>query len=119
MSISKATAATAAVIASLAMVTFSGTAQATPKGGPVSEVTPQSCIHASGGEWCQGRTTVMPGVQLCWSDYFHPTKYHSSTVQLAGDSQKSYNKAGEWSAASLKGGQAYRCYTYYDDDATL
>ncbi|MFG2359709.1 lactococcin 972 family bacteriocin [Streptomyces sp. NPDC048521] len=48
-----------------------------------STVTPQACINASGGNWCYGYNLTANG-KYCYSNYYHPTKMHHSTVKISG-----------------------------------
>ncbi|MFH8620864.1 lactococcin 972 family bacteriocin [Streptomyces vietnamensis] len=77
-----------------------------------------ACLSPStGGTWCYGWYTVevSPGVfhKYCYSNYAQDTKYHSSTVQIAGYTRKVYANAGYVSNANLTEGLAYTCSTYY------
>ena len=43
----------------------------------------QACIGASGGNWCYGYNLTSDG-KYCYSNYYHATKMHHSTVKIAG-----------------------------------
>lgn len=75
-------------------------------------VRPMTTIEAGGGQWSYGSYTVVGG-QYCYSNYYHATAMHGSTVQMAGDSVKSVEAAGRTTYANITRGQAYTCKTYY------
>ncbi|MFE7579200.1 lactococcin 972 family bacteriocin [Streptomyces sp. NPDC057521] len=83
---------------------------------PLSE----ACVNASGGDWCYGwyTTEVSTGVfhKYCYSNYYHYTKGHSSTVKIAGATKKDWAAANSTSNAHLTAGFAYTCSTYYSID---
>lgn len=81
----------------------------------------QACLSpSSGGTWCYGwyAKEVSPGVinKYCYSNYYHQTKGHSSTVKLAGSTRRAWAAAGNTSNANLTAGLAYTCSTYYSVD---
>ncbi|MEV1052479.1 lactococcin 972 family bacteriocin [Streptomyces sp. NPDC049887] len=81
----------------------------------------EACVNpSSGGTWCYGwyTTEVSPGVfhKRCYSNYYHLTKGHSSTVKIAGGTHRAWAAARSTSQASLTGGHGYTCYTYYSVD---
>ncbi|MEV6653047.1 lactococcin 972 family bacteriocin [Streptomyces sp. NPDC051219] len=85
--------------------------------------SPQSeaCLSpSSGGTWCYGwyAREVSAGVvnKYCYSNYYHHTKGHSSTVKLAGKTRRAWAAAGNTSNANLTAGLAYTCSTYYSVD---
>ncbi|MBT3074573.1 lactococcin 972 family bacteriocin [Streptomyces sp. CYG20] len=75
---------------------------------PMSE----ACVNASGGKWCYGWYGVSNG-KHCYSNYYHYTKYHDSSVKIGKGSLKAAAKPNQTSQASLEAGLAYTCYTYY------
>ncbi|WP_244162774.1 lactococcin 972 family bacteriocin [Streptomyces bungoensis] len=77
-----------------------------------SSATPKACVGASGGTWCYGYDLNTDG-KYCYSNYYHPTKIHRSTVKIAGGSLTAGAYAGETSYAHLTAGAGYTCYTYY------
>ncbi|MEV7364530.1 lactococcin 972 family bacteriocin [Streptomyces sp. NPDC091299] len=77
--------------------------------------TPLACIGASGGNWCYGYDYVTAG-KYCYSNYYHSTKQHHSTVKIAGGSTSAYAFAGQTSYANRTAGAAYTCETYYSVD---
>ncbi|WP_330239999.1 lactococcin 972 family bacteriocin [Streptomyces sp. NBC_00525] len=83
---------------------------------PLSE----ACVNASGGKWCYGwyTTEVSTGNfrKYCYSNYYHYTKGHSSTVKIAGGTNKDWAPANGTSNAHLTAGFAYTCSTYYSID---
>ncbi|MER6504445.1 lactococcin 972 family bacteriocin [Streptomyces sp. NPDC001455] len=85
--------------------------------GPLSE----ACVSpSSGGTWCYGwySKEVSPGVinKYCYSNYYHRTKGHSSTVKLAGNTRSAWAAANKTSNANLTAGLAYTCSSYYSVD---
>ncbi|MFC4517244.1 lactococcin 972 family bacteriocin [Streptomyces ehimensis] len=82
---------------------------------------PEACVSpSSGGTWCYGwyTTEVSPGVfnKYCYSNYWHKTMGHASTVKMAGSTRRDHAWAGEESNANLTAGLAYTCSTYYSVD---
>ncbi|MFK4148895.1 lactococcin 972 family bacteriocin [Streptomyces sp. NPDC004065] len=77
-----------------------------------SASTAQACIGASGGKWCYGYDLTTDG-KYCYSNYYHSTKLHRSTVKMAGGSYTAGARAGETSYAHMTAGAAYTCSTYY------
>ncbi|MFE2922868.1 lactococcin 972 family bacteriocin [Streptomyces goshikiensis] len=76
-------------------------------------------VPASGGKWCYGwyLTGVDATQKRCYSNYYHGSKTHSSSVKIGG----SYINSGKTSPnnianASWTTGAAYTCYTYYSID---
>ncbi len=80
-----------------------------------STVTPKACIGASGGNWCYGYNLTSDG-KYCYSNYYHPTKMHHSTVKIAGGSNTAHAFAGQTSYANRTAGAAYTCETFYSLD---
>lgn len=119
----KVRASQAAAIASLASFMLVGAAsgaQAASGGGAVPAssggVGIAACESASGGTWCHG-TAADGALKECYSNYSHPSNYHSSTAVMASLTDKGYANAGYFSYASVTAGWAYTCYTYYNDQA--
>ncbi|WP_371799506.1 lactococcin 972 family bacteriocin [Streptomyces sp. NBC_01707] len=87
--------------------------------GSVSPLS-EACVSASGGNWCYGwyTTEVSTGVfnKYCYSNYYHYTKSHASTVKIAGGTRKDTAPANATSNAHLTAGLAYTCSTYYSID---
>ncbi|MEU6513679.1 lactococcin 972 family bacteriocin [Streptomyces sp. NPDC046978] len=75
-------------------------------------VRPMTIIEVGGGTWSYGWNAVTGG-KYCYSNYYHGSVQHGSTVKIAGDSLKSVVVAGETSNAHLTRGAAYTCETYY------
>jgi hypothetical protein len=80
-----------------------------------SAVTPQACIGASGGNWCYGYNLTTDG-KYCYSNYYHSTEFHHSTVKIGGGTISGYAAPGKTSYANLTAGAAYTCNTYYSLD---
>ncbi|WP_431520211.1 lactococcin 972 family bacteriocin [Bifidobacterium pseudolongum] len=69
---------------------------------PLAEAFP-----VEGGTWQYGRNLVK-----AWSNYYHPTKPHASTVTSGNKRSVSANtRAGYWSYATLNG--FYSSANYY------
>ncbi|MEU2395542.1 lactococcin 972 family bacteriocin [Streptomyces sp. NPDC007369] len=76
----------------------------------------EACVPASGGNWCYGwyLTGVDATQKRCYSNYYHYSRSHRSSVKLAGVTVHSGVKApNETANASRIAGAAYTCYTYY------
>ncbi|MEU5439107.1 lactococcin 972 family bacteriocin [Streptomyces sp. NPDC020719] len=75
------------------------------------------CTNPSaGGTWCYGWYLSTSGGQTlkkCYSNYYHPSQYHTSTAEMNGDTDRSGAVAGDVSQASIRAGLIYRCSTYY------
>ncbi|MFF8929973.1 lactococcin 972 family bacteriocin [Streptomyces longwoodensis] len=80
-----------------------------------STVSPQGCVSASGGNWCYGYNITTDG-KYCYSNYYHATKMHHSTVKIGGGSNSAYAFAGQTSSAHRTAGTSYTCETYYSVD---
>lgn len=74
--------------------------------------TTQTVVPASGGTWSYG-WELRNNLKYCYSNYFHNTKYHSSSVTLAGTHLTGTAAPGGTSNAHLSAGLAYTCSTYY------
>ncbi|BCY09097.1 lactococcin 972 family bacteriocin [Actinoplanes sp. L3-i22] len=119
----KAGAKKTAAIASLAgfiLVGSASSAQAASGGGalPTSSggVSPAACSQVSGGTWCRG-SEASGVLKHCYSNYSHPTNYHSSTTVMGSATDKGYANAGYFSYSGATGGWAYTCYAYYNSNA--
>jgi len=69
-----------------------------------------------GGTWNYG-TSISGDNKTVWSNYVHPTNYHSSTAIIASKNVKRYANAGHWSNASATAAKKYTGYTYYNPNA--
>ena len=76
--------------------------------GSRSQVQPLAeGFPAEGGTWQYGRNLIK-----AWSNYFHPSKVHASTVTSGNKKSVSPNtRAGYWSYATLNG--FYSTANYY------
>jgi len=92
----------------------------TPHGGfvaiPLDTVTPNTCTSPQGvgDSWCYGTSYAPDGTKTCYSNYTHPTKYHSATAKIGSSTQKSYAQAGRTANATAYGGSGATCYAYWD-----
>lgn len=68
--------------------------------------------NVGGGTWNYG-TERNDGFKGCYSQYTHPSKYHSSTAIIASSNNKAYANAGNWSYAYSTAGWAYTCHVYW------
>ncbi|AWW43211.1 lactococcin 972 family bacteriocin [Streptomyces cadmiisoli] len=75
-------------------------------------VTPMTVLDIGGGTWSYGKNLTTDG-QYCYSNYYHPTVKHGSTVQVASWEDKQIVAKGLWSYANITAGAAYTCKTYY------
>ncbi|WP_051838379.1 lactococcin 972 family bacteriocin [Streptomyces sp. NRRL WC-3742] len=71
-----------------------------------------STVNVGGGTWNYG-TEPNGGFKGCYSQYTHPSKYHSSTAIIASSNDKGYANAGSWSYAYATAGWAYTCNVYW------
>lgn len=77
------------------------------------------CSATGGGTWCNG-TSLQPGsggIKNCYSNYVHPSNYHSSTAVLGPSNSKRFASAGYWSNANVIDGLQHTCYTYWNNQA--
>ncbi len=117
----KVRASQAIAVASLAgfmLVGGTAGAQAASGGGatPSGGFSPAACSSTGGGTWCRG-TSADGVLKRCYSNYSHPSNYHSSTAVLASGTDKGYANAGYFSYADVTAGWAYTCYTYWNNAA--
>ncbi|MFD7665591.1 lactococcin 972 family bacteriocin [Streptomyces sp. NPDC059788] len=76
-----------------------------------------ACVSAGGGKWCYGWYAADSDGKYCYSNYLHGSKWHSSSVKIAGISRSSGSvRPGSPSNANRTAGYAYTCYTYYSID---
>ncbi|MFG3662588.1 lactococcin 972 family bacteriocin [Streptomyces sp. NPDC047706] len=80
--------------------------------GSEGGVTPMTVLDIGGGTWSYGKNLTTDG-QYCYSNYYHPTVKHGSTVQVSSYEDKSVVEKGLWSYANITHGAAYTCKTYY------
>src|SRR5665811_1667274 len=57
-------------------------------------------VNVGGGTWSYGSDYVFPASQNVYSDYVHPTKYHSATAICGSAYMKTYAYANNWAAAN-------------------
>ncbi|POX49841.1 lactococcin 972 family bacteriocin [Streptomyces sp. Ru72] len=72
-----------------------------------------STVNVGGGTWSYGTTTGSWGLKRCYSNYVHPSKYHSATSVMADGNDKTYANAGSWANSHVDAGWAYTCYAYW------
>lgn len=77
----------------------------------------EACTNPpSGGKWCYGwyLTGSTATQKYCYSNYYHGTKTHKSSVTIANGSVSSgWVAKGDYSNANRTAGAAYMCNTYY------
>ncbi|MEU8435959.1 lactococcin 972 family bacteriocin [Streptomyces sp. NPDC029216] len=78
-----------------------------------SSFTVQTVKNVGGGTWSYGTALASNGLKTCYSNYVHPSKYHSSTAVLAGGTDKKYANARSWTNAHVTAGHAYTCHVYW------
>ncbi|MGC5236324.1 lactococcin 972 family bacteriocin [Streptomyces albogriseolus] len=64
-----------------------------------------------GGKWSYGKELTTSG-QYCYSNYYHPSVVHGSTVILVNP-VKAVAGPGKWSYANSTGGAMHTCQTFY------
>lgn len=77
-----------------------------PRGGKVTS--------AGGGTWSYGTEVVSAGNKRCYSNYVHPSVYHSSTAVIGSKSNKQFADPAVWSNASAVNALAQTCRTYWN-----
>ncbi|MFJ4271386.1 lactococcin 972 family bacteriocin [Streptomyces coelicoflavus] len=75
-------------------------------------IKPMTVLNIGGGTWSYGNNVEFTN-QTCYSNYYHPTVKHGSTVQVSRWEVKDVVSKGQWSYASKTTGSAYTCKTYY------
>ncbi|WP_327361183.1 lactococcin 972 family bacteriocin [Streptomyces sp. NBC_01296] len=81
----------------------------------------EACVSpSSGGNWCYGWYTTQIGTgelrKYCYSNYYQLDKGHTSTVKMAGGTNRAWAAARDVSQAHITAGFAYTCSTYYSVD---
>ncbi|QHY97090.1 Bacteriocin [Streptomyces sp. S4.7] len=76
------------------------------------EFTPKTIIEVGGGTWSYG-WEARNDQKYCYSNYYHRTVDHGSTVKIANGTVKAVAFAGQTSNANRSAGFAYTCETYY------
>lgn len=69
-------------------------------------------VNVGGGTWNYG-TSVTGDQKYVWSNYVHPTKYHSSTAIIGSKNVKKFANATVWSNANATDNKSNTGYTYY------
>lgn len=80
--------------------------------GSTGGFKPMTVLNIGGGTWSYGKD-VNFNTQNCYSNYYHPTVTHGSTVQVYNWEDKQVVDEGVWSYANITAGAAYTCKTYY------
>lgn len=70
-------------------------------------------VNVGGGTWNYGTSYQPPWYKNVWSNYVHPSLYHSSTAIGGSANQKVYANAGSWSNASVVCGSAESTAAYW------
>lgn len=92
----------------------------TPHGGfvaiPAGTVAPNDCTSPQGvgDSWCYGTSYAPDGTKTCYSNYTHPTAYHSATAKIGPSTDKRYAQAGRTANATAYGGSGATCYAYWN-----
>ncbi|MEU9178615.1 lactococcin 972 family bacteriocin [Streptomyces sp. NPDC048550] len=81
----------------------------------------EACVGpSSGGNWCYGWYTTQIGTgelrKYCYSNYYQLDKGHTSTVKMAGGTNRAWAAARNVSQAHITAGFAYTRSTYYSVD---
>jgi lactococcin 972 family bacteriocin len=58
--------------------------------------------NVGGGTWNYGTSYGFPSTTHVWSNYVHPTRYHSSTAICGSNNVKHYADATVWSNSSTQ-----------------
>lgn len=80
-----------------------------------STIKPMTIVSVGGGTWSYG-WEARNDAKYCYSNYYHRSVGHGSTVNMAGYIIKGHADAGQTSNAHHTAGFAYTCYTYYSKD---
>ncbi|MFE1337161.1 lactococcin 972 family bacteriocin [Streptomyces sp. NPDC058733] len=80
--------------------------------GSAGSRSARTIVEAGGGKWSFGWYATTDG-KYCYSNYYHYTVIHSSTVKIAGGTRKDVEGPDIYTNAHLTAGMAYTCETYY------
>jgi len=69
-------------------------------------------VNVGGGTWNYG-TSVTGSSKYVWSNYVHPTKYHSSTAIIGPQNVKKFADKTKWTYANATDKSSYTGYTYW------
>lgn len=76
-------------------------------------ISPNTTVNVGGGTWTYGTSMGFNG-NTVYSNYYHPTLYHSSTAIIGSQDNTSYADAGQWSYASANGSLFATGYAYWN-----
>lgn len=76
-------------------------------------------VSVGGGTWSYGTTVTTSLQKRVWSNYYHGSRYHTSTAKLGKYGyqpivDKDTAPAGVWSYASVTGPLVFTGYAYWD-----
>jgi lactococcin 972 family bacteriocin len=77
-----------------------------------ASVTPFTVVSVGGGTWNHG-STIDGLSKKAWSNYLHPSKYHSATTIIENQQQKRYASKGAWANTTLWGAWTQTAYAYW------
>ncbi|MFI0815475.1 lactococcin 972 family bacteriocin [Streptomyces sp. NPDC021115] len=85
---------------------------AIPLNSSEGSATPLGSKKVGGGTWSYG-TGTDGAYKGCYSDYIHPSKKHSASIAIGGNTDKDVREADVWAKAYGKSGMGHTCYTYW------
>ncbi|MFJ2782963.1 MULTISPECIES: lactococcin 972 family bacteriocin [unclassified Streptomyces] len=112
---------TAGALASPASASGGPTGQAREWGMVTIEVDPsstmstQTIVEVGGGTWSYGTYMTSDGYKRCYSNYYHFTKKHQSSIVFAGDYVVHVVEANQTSNASKIAGHIYNCSAFWSN----
>ncbi|MGN0273219.1 MAG: lactococcin 972 family bacteriocin [Chordicoccus sp.] len=81
----------------------------------IGSVAPVYAANVGGGVWDYGTTIVSPTQKKVYSNYYHPTKKHKSSVSIGTTAATSgWVSKGQTSYASATGKLTAETHAYYD-----
>ncbi len=115
--------AAALSMASASVLSGAASASATTPAAPptatsgsvaMAAVTPNTSVNVGGGTWNYGSSYSFPVGKHCWSNYFHPTQFHSATSIIGSTNNTSFGAPDQWADSSANGSITQTCQAYWD-----
>jgi len=88
---------------------------ATSGSATLAGISPNTSKDVGGGTWNYGSSYSFPFSMKCWSNYFHPTDFHSATAIIGSNNQTSFGAPDQWADATVYGSLTGTCQTYWDN----
>lgn len=79
-------------------------------------VTPLTVKNVGGGTWNYGVTYNVSFGKHCYSDYYHPTNYHSATSIIGSTNNTNHAPPGQWADSYANGSLFGTCHAYWNNN---